>query len=120
MGYLFCIVKLLGYFSMMREFVFVYNNVYRIGRVVFENVGAYFLELNWVFCLGLGLCYCLGFKDKSRMFLGQNTCVKGFGVRLVCQLCIRLSHVMGIVGFHMCSVVGAYFGICMWRLWGDC
>ena len=27
MDYLFCIVKLLDWFSMMREFVFVYNNV---------------------------------------------------------------------------------------------
>ena len=53
------------------------------------------------------------------MFLGQNTCVGEFGVLFVCQLCIRLNHAIGIVGLHMCSVVDAYLGICMWGLWDD-
>ena len=79
---------------------------------------AYFLELNWVFYLGLGLCYCLGFLDKNRMFLGQNTCVEGCGVLLVCQLCIRLSHTMDIARLHMYSVLGVYFNIGMWELYG--
>ena len=47
------------------------------------------------------------------MFLGQSTCVGGFGVLLVCQLCICLSHAMGIA---MCSVVGVYFDSGMWKL----
>ena len=61
MGYHFCIVGLLDWFFMMREFVFVCGSVERIGRIVCGSVVAYFLGLNWVFCLGLGLCYCLGF-----------------------------------------------------------
>ena len=51
------------------------------------------------------------------MFLGQNMCVRGFGVLLFCHLCIRLSRAMGIVGLHMCILVGVYSGICMWGLW---
>ena len=51
------------------------------------------------------------------MFLGQSTCVGGFGILLVYRLWIFLSHAMGIIGLHMCSVVGVYFGIDMWGLW---
>ena len=42
MGYLSCIVKLLDLFSMIREFVFVYNSVEKIGRVVCGSVEAFF------------------------------------------------------------------------------
>ena len=38
------------------------------------------------------------------MFVGQNTCVGGFGVLLVCPFYTRLSHAMDIVGRHMCNV----------------
>ena len=50
------------------------------------------------------------------MFLGQNTYEEGCGVLRACQLYIRLCHAMGIVGLHMCTVVGVYFGIGRWGL----
>ena len=52
------------------------------------------------------------------MFLGQSTCVRGFRILSFCQLCIRLSHAMGIAGLHMCNVMGVYFDSGMWGLLG--
>ena len=60
-GYLSYRVELVDWFSMMRKFIFVYSNVEIIRKIVCGNEGAIFLELNWVFCLGLGLNYYLDF-----------------------------------------------------------
>ena len=41
-GLPFCIIKLLDWFSMKREFVSVYNNGGKIDRVIYGSEGAYF------------------------------------------------------------------------------
>ena len=43
------------------------------------------------------------------MLLGQSSCVGGFEVPLVCQLCIRLNHAMDIAELHMCKCLSVYF-----------
>jgi hypothetical protein len=60
-GDLFCIIRQLDWFSMMREFVSVCSSVERIDRVICGNEGAYILEWNWVFYPVLGFCYYLDF-----------------------------------------------------------
>jgi hypothetical protein len=50
------------------------------------------------------------------MFLDQSMCVRGFGVLLVCQLCIHLSRAKGIALLHMYSELDVYIDGGMWEL----
>jgi hypothetical protein len=52
------------------------------------------------------------------MFPDQSMCARGFGVRLVCQLCIHLSRAKGIALLHMYSELDVYFDGDMWGMLG--
>jgi hypothetical protein len=60
MDQIFCTIVWLDWFSMRLGFVVVYS-IGEIEGIVGYGIGlAYFLVLNLVCCLDLGLCYCLG------------------------------------------------------------
>ena len=65
---------------MMQEFVYVYSSVEKIGRVVCKSLGAYFFRIELGILSRPGALLLLRLLRQSRMFFGQSTCARGFGV----------------------------------------